>query len=101
MYRNLHPQCCMWSSSSCRFTSGVHARMSDHNDGRLLPRYLQAAKDQGYSITHSTLLVHTIIPDPEHRPRVRAVMLILEATFSGLFWPNISMNRTGGEICDI
>lgn len=84
----LEKNCCIPSiyNESGTSASKVHARISNHHDGRLTPRYVQATKDNCYVITHYTLLVHSIIPDPEHRPRVRTAMLILELSLSGLMW---------------
>ncbi|KLP23335.1 putative heat shock protein 70 (hsp70) [Fusarium fujikuroi] len=79
---------------------GVRTRLSFYRTGNIgssaWPQRVREAKQNGYTLTHSSLLVSCLIPLPEHRPQLRVLMLLLEAAFSAIFWPFSSTNRTYG-----
>lgn len=60
--------------------------MVQHRNGNARPYYVQKAHDDGYSITHMALLVQCPIPSIENHPKLRVVLLAMEAVFTGVFW---------------
>lgn len=81
---------------SCRAKQGIRARIYEHEKGRACPRYVREALDDGWTLTHSRLVAWCPIPSPEHFPRVRTFIWVLEAYFSGLFFAMYSQERSYG-----
>lgn len=76
---------------------GVRRRLLSHRSGNTaVPFGVQQAKDNGYTLTHTSLLVSCLIPLPIHRPQLAVLMLLLEAAFCAIFWPFPSTHRTYG-----
>ncbi|QGI59123.1 hypothetical protein CEK27_001248 [Fusarium fujikuroi] len=79
---------------------GVRTRLSFYRTcdvgSSACPAGVRKARQDGYTLTHSSLLVSCPIPQAEHRPQLRVLMLLLEAAFSAIFWPFSSTNRTYG-----
>jgi hypothetical protein len=65
---------------------GVSARFNGHRTGNACPQYVLQAKRHGYTITHMALLVSCPIPAPDQIPRLRVLLLLLEAAFTCMFW---------------
>ena len=77
---------------------GVRARLLGHQTGVLVPRYVQQAKNFGYEITHMALLAQCAIPSPGDVPRIRTLVVVLEAVFTAIFWgfiPSENENKFG------
>lgn len=66
---------------------GVSARMSDYECGNSLPKWVKAALDDGFNITRKGLLCWCPMPafDVLLSP-LRALFLVLEATFTLMLW---------------
>lgn len=75
---------------------GVLARWSGYDNGTLLPRLVQAAINDGYTIVYKGLLGWTAIPVASKRFLTRVLILALEATFAFLFW---AMSSKGADYC--
>jgi hypothetical protein len=75
---------------------GVGNRLVDYDAKRRLPRYVQQAVDNGYTITHKKLLCWTPIPDVTIRFPARVLIVLLEAILSIAFWAMISRTNDYG-----
>jgi len=75
---------------------GLSVRLRDHVVGRNVPRNVQRAKDFGYTITDMRTLAHCNIPAPRYIPRLRTVIVALEALFAAIFWAYVPGKSTFG-----
>ena len=57
---------CMYIGYSTAVDGGIRARIQQHSVGKLVPRFVQQAKTNGYSIVHICVLGHMSIPPPGH-----------------------------------
>jgi hypothetical protein len=65
---------------------GIQDRFMSYGGGRLLPAYVENALKKGYTISHYGLLCWSPLPTPGLQPRLRLLILALEAAFSYVFW---------------
>jgi hypothetical protein len=65
---------------------GVRVCISEHYAHKLSPVNVKKALEFGYTITHIRLLAYCSIPSPSHCPKIRTVVVALEAVFTALFW---------------
>jgi hypothetical protein len=81
--------------------SGVLTRMGQYKRGENLPRFVERAIKDKYTITHKGLLCWAPLPTASKRSRLRAVCLLLEAAFSLYFWAMVSRTKDYGipRIC--
>lgn len=75
---------------------GVRARVSEHWRQQVRPACVRQAENFGYEITHITLLAWCPIPSPGEIPRIRTLIVALEAIFSALFWTFIPSKKSFG-----
>ncbi|KAK7730000.1 Alpha subunit of the F1 sector of mitochondrial F1F0 ATP synthase [Cytospora paraplurivora] len=68
---------------------GVTGRFLGYDRGRLVPRFVQKALDNGYTITHRGLLCWTPLPDAELVSSARLYMVALEGVFTNIFFAAI------------
>lgn len=74
-------------TNSARHSSGgVKARFNNYDNRTFLPRYVQLALEDGYTITHKALLCTAPVPPVPIFPVTRILFYGLEACFSYLFW---------------
>jgi hypothetical protein len=66
--------------------SGVSARLAMYDNEVQLPRHVAKALNDGYSITHKGILCWIPIPSPANVPLHRVFIMLLEATFTFVFW---------------
>jgi hypothetical protein len=62
----------------------------------LLPRFIKAALDDGYTITHNGLLCWAPLPKAATKIVLRVLFLALESAFSITFWVMHSKTRDYG-----
>ncbi|EEY18532.1 conserved hypothetical protein [Verticillium alfalfae VaMs.102] len=80
---------------------GVALRFKQYDDGFLVPRFVKASLDHGFTITHKGLLCWMLRPAAAGVPVNRLFFLILEATFAYAFWAMKSRERdySMGHVC--
>ena len=76
----------VYIGSGTEKTYGVQYRMSSYSNLSMLSRYTEEAIKDGYIITHKGLLLWAPIPSAKDVPILRALFLLLEATFCSVFW---------------
>lgn len=86
----------LYVGSGTSFYRGVRARLKEHREGTLSPLNVKKALKFGYSITHVALLAHCDIPSAANVPRIRTLIVALEAVFTGLFWAFAPSEKTYG-----
>ena len=91
----------IYIGSGTGFYRGVRARVKEHRDHKVCPRYVEQACAQGYEITDIRLLAHCPIPKAADVAIIRTVIVALEAAFSCVFWAMYHSNRLYGfgNIC--
>nr|OQO29384.1 hypothetical protein B0A51_03166 [Rachicladosporium sp. CCFEE 5018] len=65
---------------------GVVARFYEYDAGKHVPRCVQKASDDGYTIKQKVLLAHCPIPPVVKLPLYSVVIIALEAAFACVFW---------------
>lgn len=75
---------------------GVVSRLQDYDAKTNIPRYVQQAFDDSYTITHKGLLCWASIPDVTIRFPVRVLFVLLEVIFALMFWAMISQTKDYG-----
>lgn len=65
---------------------GVWHRFREYDRHKNLPKYVEIALNEGYSIVSKGILVHCPIPSAANIPKVRILLVAMEATFSLMFW---------------
>ncbi|OQO13004.1 hypothetical protein B0A48_02468 [Cryoendolithus antarcticus] len=75
---------------------GTWSRLESYRKGEALPQYVKQAMDQGYTITHTTLLAYCKIPSAGNVACGRAVFVAMEAAFSAIFWSMRRRDRSYG-----
>ncbi|KAJ3957084.1 Carbamoyl-phosphate synthase [Colletotrichum tropicale] len=74
-------------TNSARHSSGgVKARFKNYDNQQMLPKYVQLALEDGFTITHKALLCTAPVPPVPIFPVTRILFYGLEACFSYLFW---------------
>lgn len=76
----------LYIGSGCATYRGLRVRIHEHKTGVCSPVNVKLALEFGYDITHIALLAHCDIPPPAHIPRIRTLIVALEAVFTALFW---------------
>jgi hypothetical protein len=84
----------VYIGSGTTATIGVSHRMSTYTNLQVLPKYVAAALNEGYTITHKGLLLWAPIPSAADVPLLRAMFILLEATLTVVFW--VVMSKIGG-----
>jgi hypothetical protein len=79
---------CLYIGSGTDTGRGVACRVKSYYyaSGNTVPYYVRKYQQNGYSIVHHCLLVWCPIPSPGQVPRFRTAVIILEATFTSIFW---------------
>jgi hypothetical protein len=67
-------------------SGGALVRLADYDTETSLPKYIKAALDNGYTITHKGFLCIKRRPTVPEYAVVETVILALECTFSFFFW---------------
>jgi hypothetical protein len=80
---------------------GVRTRLNQYDILDVLPKYVQKAVDEGYTIVHKGLLCWMTIPRAALQPKLRLLFLALEAAFSYIFWAMKTVTKDYGmaHIC--
>jgi hypothetical protein len=69
---------------------GASRRLLHYNAGAAerssVPKHVRAALQRGYQITHKGILCSIPLPSPADTQRLRALFILLEATFTFVFW---------------
>ncbi|VTT75423.1 unnamed protein product [Fusarium fujikuroi] len=90
----------IYIGSGAAHVRGVRKRVLQHRTcdvgSSACPAGVRKARQDGYTLTHSSLLVSCPIPQAEHRPQLEVLILLLEAAFCAIFWPFSSTNKTFG-----
>lgn len=76
----------LYISSGTNSFGGVRTRLKQYDDGFLIPQYVQASLDEGYTIVHKGLLCWIPHPTTTLVPINRLLIIALEATFAYMFW---------------
>jgi hypothetical protein len=74
---------------------GVQVRFHQYDVGRLLPRYVEQASNEGYTIVHKGVLCSAPIPSASLRFLLRVLVIALECTFAWAFWAMVSRKWLG------
>jgi hypothetical protein len=96
---NCRPKIYVGSGTESQY--GVSNRFAKYDLKNALPRYIQEALDDGYTIVHKGLLCWTAIPPASQVPKIRLLFFLLEATFAYIFWAMRTIKRDYGmaHIC--
>jgi hypothetical protein len=82
---------------------GMLKRFYKYDTETALPKYYEASLEEGFTVVHRGLLCWTLsIPPPAIQPTFRLLFLLLEATFSYVFWAMRTPNGKDygmGHIC--
>jgi hypothetical protein len=80
---------------------GVKARFGEYDRGVHLPKYIEMAPKDGYSIVHKGILVSCSIPSAANIPKIRILLVAIEAAFSFMFWTMKSRTKDYGcvDLC--
>ena len=76
--------------------SGTSTRMGQYSRGVNIPRFVQQAIDEGYSITFRGLLCWVPIPKASLRIPMRALLYLIETALTLYFWPMVSKDKDWG-----
>ena len=77
---------CLYFGSGTDASTGVTNRTGQYFPGSLmLPRFVNRALNEGYTISHIGMICWTPIPSPGFVPRSRGLFLALEAVFTVVF----------------
>lgn len=74
---------------------GVRVRLRQHDTGKLVPRFVEQALQDGYTIVHKGLLCWAPIPSAILRYPLRVLIIALEATLTWAFWAMASRKWLG------
>lgn len=89
----------IYVGSGTEVVYGIRRRLHDYDDITAtspISQYVQIALRDGFIITHKGLLCWSSLPGPLTRYQLRALMLILETTFSIVFWGMKSRTKDYG-----
>jgi len=89
----------LYIGSGCAANRGLRVRIHEHKTGACSPVNVKLALEFGYEITHIALLAYCDIPPPAHIPRIRTLIVALEAVFTGLFWAVDPSKGDLGHLC--
>lgn len=78
------PRIYIGSGTEARYS--VSVRLSQYNTGQIIPRYVKAALDDGYTITSKGTICSAPIPAAALVPTTRLLFMALEAAFTFIFW---------------
>lgn len=67
-------------------STGIRLRFKQYEDGFLLPQHVSASLEAGFTITSKSLICWSERPNPALQPVCRLLFLVLEATFTFVFW---------------
>jgi hypothetical protein len=92
------PRIYIGSGTNCH---GLRARFRDYNVLRELPRYVEKSIEEGYKIVHKAPLCWIPIPLASLEPKLRLLLVALEATFAYMLWAMRIASRDYGmaHIC--
>jgi hypothetical protein len=77
----------VYIGSATNTDRGLLARWHEYDQDTGLPKYYKASLAEGFTVVHRGLLCWTpSIPPPALQPTFRLLFLLLEATFSYIFW---------------
>lgn len=82
--------------SSTETAYGVSTRFYQYNNGRNIPKYVQCALDDGYTISHKGLLGWIPIPPIAVVTRARFLIILVEAALSFHLWAMTSRDKSYG-----
>lgn len=82
-------------SGTCR-TRGAATRWDDHDARKSVPRYVEQAYQNGYTLTHKGLLCWSPIPIPGLQFQLRVLFVAIEATLSIVLWAMKSRTKDYG-----
>lgn len=85
--------------SATEKTAGLRRRMQGYLRGlacNRLPKYVEKTFGEGYELQHFGILASCQIPSAGQMPRVKVIILILEAVFSATFWAFRNKNAQQG-----
>lgn len=77
----------MGSGTSAK--SGIYARFQNYDRGIYLPRHVEAALNDGYSISHRGLLCWAPLPSAGLVPSARVRFVAVEAVFTFIFFAGV------------
>ena len=82
------PQCTpqLYIGSGTHAIRGVHTRFQQYDAGHNLPKHMTIAIAEGYKITYKGILCSVPLPGAADVPRLRIIFILLEATFTFVFW---------------
>lgn len=89
----------IYFGSGTNALEGVSARLSSYRNAWKLPRHVQIAIKNGYTITHTGVLVWMPIPDAVSKPKLRVLFVRIEAALAFVFWAMRSGDK-GYQIAD-
>lgn len=76
----------VYIGSGTSASTGVHGRFGEYKHNKHLPKYVKAAVDQGFTISHMGLLLWAPIPSAADIPKFRVLFIAIEAALSFYFW---------------
>jgi hypothetical protein len=76
----------LYIGSGTHSLSGVNIRFRDYDQGKNLPRFVQATLEQGYTISYRGLLCWAPLPSDSLIPSARVRFVAVEAVFTFIFF---------------
>lgn len=96
--KDCQPLIYIGSGTSC--LRGVVERLANYVDLSMLPRWVEKAVENGYTVEHRGLLCWTPIPSPDLQPTHRMLMFAIEGTFTFVLWALRRVNSDkGSQFC--
>lgn len=87
----------VYVGSGTAFYQGVRARVKAHVNGNVnTTDSIRQATQDGYKIVHYALLAYCPTPAPANLPKLRTVVMVMEAAFTAVFWALYRHDRTYG-----
>jgi len=87
------PRIYIGSGTNCRT---LRARFYDYDGLRELPRYVEKSNKEGYEIMHKPPLCWIPMPSASLEPKLRLLLVALEATFAYMLWAMRTASRDYG-----
>lgn len=76
----------LYVGSATKANLGVKERFRSYDNREMLPKYVEESLDDGFTITHKGLLCWCPLPTASIVPVTRLLFVLLEATFTYMFW---------------
>lgn len=89
--------CRVYIGSATDSKRDILIRWYAYDNENPLPRFYKSSLDEGFTMVHRDLLCWMLsIPGPAFQPMLRLFFILLEATFSYIFWAMRTTNKDCG-----